>query len=77
MSMEEEQPSKETLVFESTRDFVKWLDNLAKESKVTRAEVIRRSLGLYAWAQEEAEKGNVLQPVPWKQSTTEAQEENQ
>ena len=75
--MEEGRPSKQALVFEATQDFIDWLDDLAKENKVGRAEVVRRSLGLYAWAAEEADKGNVLRPVPWEQSTIEVQEENQ
>jgi predicted transcriptional regulator len=66
VSMEEARPSMERLEFEASQSFVKELDAFAKESEVGRAEIIRRSLNLYAWASEEAKKGNQLQPVPFK-----------
>jgi len=70
MSMEEELPSMERLEFEASQSFVKGLDALAKESEVSRAEIIRRSVNLYALAVEEAEKGNIIEFVPCNPTTT-------
>jgi hypothetical protein len=56
----------ERLEFRAEQSFIEGLEALAKESEVSRAEIIRRSVNLYALAVEEAKKGNQLQPVPYK-----------
>ena len=43
---------------------VESLEELARIGQTSKEEVIRRSINLYAYAAEEAKKGNVLVPVP-------------
>jgi hypothetical protein len=46
------------------------LERLAEASGVSMAQVIDRSIGLYAKALEEAEKGNIIEFVPYNPTTT-------
>jgi predicted transcriptional regulator len=51
------------LEFQTTSDCIDLLDKLAEKDGVSRSEILRRSIGLYAWAAEEAENGRFLTPT--------------
>ena len=51
------------LEVQTTSDCINLLDKLAEKDGVSRSEILRRSIGLYAWAAEEAENGRVLTPT--------------
>jgi hypothetical protein len=53
----------ERLEFRTDLGFINLIQELADKDGVTRAEIVRRAIGLYAWAADEAEKGRVLTPT--------------
>lgn len=54
----------EVLVVKSEWGFVQHLDDLARRSECSRAEVIRRAIGLYAHALSEAKEGRLPVFIP-------------
>ena len=58
------EPSTERLEFRTDPGFISLIQELADKDGVTRAEIVRRAIGLYAWAADEADKGHVLTPTP-------------
>jgi hypothetical protein len=71
----------ERLEFRTDPGFINLIQELADKDGVTRAEIVRRAIGLYAWAADEADKGRVLTPTsptsgPTKTHKTQKKENN-
>ena len=54
----------ERLEIRAEDKFISSLEELAKASGTSKADIIHRAVGLYAQALKEAEEGNVIQFVP-------------
>jgi hypothetical protein len=54
----------ERLEFRTDSTCINLLEELAKKDGVTRSEIVRRAIGLYAWASEEAGNGRYLTAMP-------------
>ena len=54
----------ERLELRAEKAFIDSVEELATISQTSKAEIIRRAVNLYAYAVEEAKKGNRLAPLP-------------